>query len=137
MGVHGEADEGHFVAVSVRSGIHVDGADEVIAGLQKLGLDVSDLKSAFASLASKAAGAASAAAPRRSGRLAASIRPKTSKNYASARTSLPYAGVINYGSSTRNIAPARFMQHGDAVIRPIVVTTLEQAINRAIAAKGL
>lgn len=120
--------------------ITVTGVEELTRHLQALGLEVSDLDATFERLARTAATAAIAAAPRRSGRLAASIRPVVSRNMGAViagGAAAPYAAAINYGSHRRHIAPRRFMQRADAAIRPAVVPALERAINQAIAAKGL
>lgn len=55
---------------------------------------------------------AEARAPRRSGRLAASIRPQGTQRegrVAAGRASVPYAGPIHWGWKARNIEPQPFL----------------------------
>lgn len=115
------------------SGSHVEGVREVVRALDRLGWEVEDLKDVFSEISEKAADAIEAHTPRKSGRLAADVRGNRAKNKAvvtAGRSSVPYAGAINYGWSARNIAPAEFMQRGEAEIDP--VSLLEDGINQKI-----
>lgn len=123
-----------------RTGFKVEGLNKVVRDLHALGLDVDDLKTAFSTIASEAATVASGFAPKRTGRLAASIRGNRAKSKAvvtAGRASVPYAGAINYGWPRRGIAAQGFMQKTDAVMAPRAVKRLEEEINRLIRAKGL
>ena len=125
---------------AAEGGVRVEGLKELVRHLQSLGVEVQDLKGVFGELSTRAAGAAASFAPHRSGKLAASIRGSKAKNYATVKAGgarVPYAGAINYGWRRRHIAPSGFMQRADAVVRPTVVPAIEQAINLAIAARGL
>lgn len=121
-------------------GIRIEGLAKVVRDLQALGLEVSDLKEAFGSIASQGAELASGFAPRSSGRLAGNVRGNKAKNKAVISVggaSVPYAGPINYGWRTRNIAPAGFMQKADEAMQPKAAQQLEEAINHAIRRKNL
>ena len=123
-----------------RAGFHVEGLNQVVRDLQKMGVDVDDLKDAFAKIADEAAEAAASFAPRKSGRLAGDIRGNRAKSKAvvtAGRASVPYAGPINYGWPSRNIAPAGFMQRADQAMQARAVGLLEDEINQKIQQRGL
>lgn len=122
-----------------RVGFRVQGLTAVVRDLQRLGLDVDDLKDAFSEIASEGAERASAHAPRVSGRLAGDIRGNRAKSkavVAAGRASVPYAGAINYGWTSRNIKPSEFMQKADQDMQPRAIQMLEDEINRKIREKG-
>lgn len=121
-------------------GFRVEGLTSVVRGLQRLGLDVDDLKDAFAKISSEGAQIAAQHAPRRSGRLAGDVRGNRAKSKAvvtAGRASVPYAGPINYGWPRHGIAPALFMQAADAEMQPRALVLLEDEINRKIRERGL
>lgn len=122
------------------SGVRVTGLNKVVRELQALGLEVDDLKDAFADIASDAAQKAAGYAPRRSGRLVGSIRGNRAKNKAvvtAGKAKVPYAGAINYGWRRRRISPNPFMQKADADMAPVVVERLTAAIETIINERGL
>jgi len=121
--------------------IKVTGISELNRDLRRLGIDIEDLKDAMSKLAAMGAKAATSLAPSRSGALAGSIRGNRAKSKAvvtagRGRTS-QYAGVINYGSPRRGIAPRPFMQQADRQISPRIIPTLTADIDRLIREKGL
>lgn len=80
--------------------VHLSGLRETIRSLERLGVAVTDMKAVFLKIGNMVAGNAQSLAPRRSGRLAASIKPSKTKNKALVRAGsarVPYAGVIHYG----------------------------------------
>lgn len=126
--------------MAAQVGFKVQGLSQVVRALQEMGLEVEDLKDAFAKIAQEGAEAAAAAAPRKSGRLAADIRGNRAKSKAvvtAGRVSVPYAGPINYGWPSRGIEPAGFMQAADQQMQPIALRLLEDDINAKIRQKGL
>lgn len=126
--------------MAVNGGVRIQGLNRMVRDLQALGLDVEDLKDAFAPIAAEGARLAAGFAPNRTGRLAASIRGNRAKAKAvvtAGRARVPYAGPINYGWRKRGIAPAMFMQKADEAMRPRALAELEQAINRKIRERGL
>lgn len=126
--------------MAAQVGFKVQGLSQVVRALQEMGLEVDDLKDAFAKIAQEGAEAAAAAAPRKSGRLAADIRGNRAKSKAvvtAGRVSVPYAGPINYGWPSRGIEPAGFMQQADQQMQPIALRLLEDDINAKIRQKGL
>lgn len=123
-----------------RVGFKVTGLSAVVRGLKALGLEVEDLKQAFSRIAQEGADSAESHAPKRSGRLASSIRGNRAQSKAvvtAGRASVPYAGPINYGWPKRGIAASGFMQEADREMQPIAIQRLEEEINRQIKAKGL
>lgn len=105
-----------------------------------MGVEVDDLKAAFSKIADEGAQRAAAAAPVLSGALSGDIRGNRAKSKAvvtAGRSSLPYAGAINYGWPSRNIAAAGFMQAADQQMQPRALQMLEDEINQQIRRKGL
>lgn len=122
------------------SGFKVEGLSQYVRNLQALGLEVSDLKEAFAAVAQKGADIAADYAPKRSGRLAGSIRGNKAKAkavVAAGGRGAPYAGAINYGWPRRGIAPSSFMQRADEALRPYALHELDSEIQSKIRQKGL
>lgn len=121
-----------------RVGFRVEGLNAVVRDLKALGVEVEDLKDAFAAIADRGREAAAAAAPRRTGRLAADIRGNRAKSKAvvtAGRASVPYAGPINYGWPKRRIEPTHFMQRADEQLQPIALQLLEDDVNTKIEEK--
>lgn len=115
--------------------VQIDGLNKTIKGLQKAGVEVEDLKAAFADIASQVARLASSFAPKRSGNLRATIRGNKAKNKAvvtAGKARVPYAGPINYGWPRRGIAPALFMQRADAALAPQALRLLESGLDDAL-----
>jgi phage gpG-like protein len=82
--------------------VHVDGLREFRRDLKRTDAEVAkglqkELKGAVAKVSIEAA----ATAPRKSGALSRSYRPFTRGNIAGVRSTLPYAGVIEYGGTIR------------------------------------
>jgi phage gpG-like protein len=120
--------------------LKVDGLRQLTRDLEAAGVQVADLRAAFGGIAKEAATLAAGFAPRRSGRLAASIRASSAKNYATVsagNSRVPYAGAINYGWRRRNITGASFMQRADVAIRPHVLSDLVTAVDKLLRDKDL
>lgn len=120
--------------------IRIQGLNKVIRGLTKLGVSLDDLRPMFTDIAREASGHVRSETPRRSGRLAASVRPSASARRAVVRAggaAAKYAGPINYGWPSRGIAPAGFMQKGSDAIEPKVIPALEDGISTIIREAGL
>lgn len=115
--------------------VEVDGLKQLVRDLEKSGVQVADLKAAFGGIAREARDLAAGFAPRRSGKLAASIRASAAKNYATVTAGgrgVAYAGPINYGWPKRNITGSGFMEKADAAIRPRVLQDLVTAVDRLL-----
>lgn len=86
--------------------LQVQGARQLRASLKAAGLSVQDLKDAHAAVAEQVARDSAATVPRRTGRLAASVRPSGTQTAAivrAGRKAVPYAGPIHWGWPKRNI----------------------------------
>jgi hypothetical protein len=121
--------------MAVQDGVRVEGLNSLVRDLERLGANVDDLKDAFAAIASEGAEKAAGFAPRRTGRLAESVRGNRAKNRAvitAGKASISYAVVVNYGSPKRHIAASQFMQKADQAMRPIALERIEAAISTAI-----
>ena len=118
----------------------IDGLNAVVRDLLAMGLEVEDMKGAFSEIARMGAKVAAGHAPKRSGRLARDVRGNRARNkavIAAGRSSLPYAGPINYGWAKQNIQPSGFMQKADKEMQPYALRRLELAINTSVRKRGL
>lgn len=124
------------------SGIHIEGVRETVRNLEKLGVDVEDLRAAFGAISSEVVTEAQGIVPRgETGRLAGSIKPARTKNKAVVRagtpTGVPYAGVINYGYPARGIAPTEFLTTPANRDPQRHATTIERELEALIVRYGL
>lgn len=118
-----------------RAGVHVEGLREFVRKLEKLGVEVQDLKAAFKKVGTLVAADAQALVPRRSGALAASIRPSNNKNKSVVRAGgarVPYAGVINYGWPGRGIPASLFLNNAANRNQGKAVLTIEQELDALV-----
>ena len=86
--------------------VRVEGARELRRTLKRAGVSVEDLKDANAAAGAIVVAAARPTAPRRSGRLAGTIRASRAAASATVRAggaSVPYAGVIHWGWPAHHI----------------------------------
>lgn len=128
------------MARASRGTMAVDGLNALVRDLQKLGVEVDDLKDVFQPIAQMAAKSAASFAPVQTGNLRDTIRGNRAKNKAvvtAGRARVPYAGPINYGWAARNIQPALFLQKADEVMGPKAVEMLEEGIDKLIDRLGL
>lgn len=98
--------------MSDQARVEVEGLDRLIRTLRKAQIDVSELKEAHAAVARMVADAASARAPRRSGKLAGSVRGAKQLKRArvmAGRAAVPYAGPIHWGWPARGIVAQPFV----------------------------
>ncbi|MGV8967192.1 MAG: hypothetical protein ACOH2F_13025 [Cellulomonas sp.] len=99
--------------------VEVAGLRKALREMEKLGVDVEDMKDVFAGIATEASRVMEGFTPSKSGALRASIRGNRAKSKAVVRIGkarVPYAGAINYGWPKRNIRPANFTGRTDAVM---------------------
>lgn len=116
------------------SGVRVEGLRETVRSLERMGVEVSDLKAAFKKIGTVVANDAKNLTPVLTGRLAASIRPSNTKNKAVIRAGgarIPYAGVQEYGHYN-NIEPHNFMRGAVAANQKSAVKALDDELNRLI-----
>lgn len=92
--------------------MRVEGARTLRATLKAAGIGVQDLKDAHKVVADQVLRDARPVAPRRTGRLAASMRSSGTQAAAIVRAGgarVPYANPIHWGWEKRNIAPNRWL----------------------------
>ena len=120
--------------------VRVEGLNKTLKALQSYGVEVADLKDVMAGIAREGATLAARYAPKRSGRLAGTVRGNKAKAKAvviAGRARVPYAGAINYGWPKRNIKALLFMQRADKELAPRAVEMLEAGLDRAAGKVGL
>jgi hypothetical protein len=124
----------------VKPEIRVEGADELRRHLRSLEGDVRNLKDAHKAAAEVVAKDAERQAPRRSGRLAGSIRAAGQARQGVVRAGfarIPYANVIHFGWAGHNIEPQPFLY--DALDRRTseVLDTYETQVNNLLRSNDL
>lgn len=94
-------------------GITVTGLDELRRGLRRVNTELpKELTRIHRGIAQPVAERARGRAPRKSGRLAGSVKAQAGQKYArvaAGRKLIPYAGVIHFGWPRRNIRPQPFL----------------------------
>lgn len=88
-------------------------------------------------IANKYVAVMAAIAPKHSGKLAASFKPRKQKENARVLNPVKYAKIVNYGNPKRGIKPANFVQRADAILADDVVKLLEQGVDELIAKEQL
>lgn len=122
--------------VDRQAGIRVQGARELRASLRRMGADLADLKAANARAAAIVAAAAAARAPRRTGRLAGSIRGNRAVGRAQVLgggARVPYAGPIHWGWPSHHIEPQPFASEAAQATEPTWLPAYQQDIDAAVA----
>jgi hypothetical protein len=122
--------------VAGRPAVEVDGLRTLRRSLKAAGLKVDDLKAAHAAVARIVVGAAQPRVPRRTGRLAASMRGAGQAGAAVVRAgsaSVPYAGPIHWGWPARHIAARPFYVDAAAASQTAWTTTYLSALEDIIA----
>ena len=84
-------------------GVEVKGAEQLAASMRAAGRDLADWSAVNEDAAAIIANDARGRAPRRSGRLSASIRPAGTRDEARVDVGVVYAGVQEFGWPRRNI----------------------------------
>jgi hypothetical protein len=101
--------------------VRVEGLDQLVRTLNKAKADLGDLKDANQAAGRMVAADAVARAPRRTGRLAGTIRASRQARRAqvvAGRSSVPYAGPIHWGWPARGIASQPFLSAAAQATEP-------------------
>jgi hypothetical protein len=117
------------------SRVEVVGRARLVRTLRQAGHDVEDLKDAHQAVAAVVAAAAAATAPRRTGKLAASVRGNRAVGRAvvrAGRASVPYAGPVHWGWPSRNIAAQPFVAEAAQVTEPVWLALYENGVVKAL-----
>lgn len=115
--------------------VTVDGLPQLRRQLRQFAGDVSDLKDANTEAAAIVASAAAARAPKRTGRLAASIRGNRAVGRAQVRgggARVPYAGPIHWGWPVRHITPQPFVVDAAQATEHVWMAAYETQLHKAI-----
>lgn len=124
-----------------KTGISVEGLREFVRDLEKLGVELDDLKDIFARISNRATDVMQTKVPVFRGDLRASARGNRAKNKAVVtvgnRRRVAYAGAINYGWRARGIRPANFVAATDAVMKTEALELLDEGITDLIKRYGL
>lgn len=135
MDVHGEAYQDYLLGCLMAKivDVEVEGAEQVIADLKGLGNDLKDIP--MEEVSTMYVKVTSALAPKRTGRLANSIRPANGKNEAGAMALAPYAHIVNYGSVY--MKPTYFMNRADDMLKGKTLASVEESVDNLIENRGL
>lgn len=116
--------------------VRITGLRETVRSLERLGVDVQDLKAAFRTVSDEVATEARAEVPVQSGALQGTIRPANTKNKSVVRagtpTGVPYAGAINYGWEAHGIQATEFLTRPANTDTEGKVRTIESELERLI-----
>lgn len=119
--------------------IEVQGVRELDRDLAAVSAQLEDPANAISKIAKEGERLVARAAPKRTGRLAASARGRTAGSEAvvTAGEGLAYGGVINDGWPRHNIAAVHYMEKAEAALEPRAVELLDQGITQVIRRRGL
>lgn len=116
--------------------VQVEGLATLTRTMRKAGEDLSDLKDANARAAAIVVSAAAGMAPRRSGRLAGTIRGTRAAGRArvqAGRASVPYAAPIHWGWPARGIKAQPFLSEAARATEgqwlPVYLQDVERALS--------
>lgn len=116
-------------------GIRVEGAANLRRTMRRAGEDLQDIKDAHAAAGAIVGGRARAEAPRRSGRLAASVRWSGTNTTATIRAGfarVPYAAPIHWGWPARGIKSQPFISEAATSTEAQWTALYEQAVERIL-----
>ena len=115
--------------------LRVDGARQLRTSMKAAGVDLSDLNAVNKQTASLVSAKATSGAPRRTGALAATVRPAGTRTAAivrAGRATVPYANVIEWGWKARNIEAQPFVKEAAHSTEPEWTSFYETAIAKII-----
>jgi phage gpG-like protein len=116
--------------------IQVKGARELRRTLKRAGVSIEDLKDANAAAGSIVVAAGRTTAPRRSGRLAGSIRASRAAASATVRAggaSVPYAGVIHWGWPGHHISARPWLSEAATSTESAWLAAYEAGVEKVLA----
>lgn len=113
----------------------VEGLTAVVQALHEAAEEVDDLAAPLDRIAEHGATRAAAYAPKRTRRLATSLRGTRDGLRASVATSVTYAWPVNSGSVKRRIRPTLFLQRAEADVEPYAVQQLQDHVSDLIRRK--
>lgn len=115
----------------------VSGADEVAAQMRLLGYRSRDMRKVFTQLGNEIVADAQAHAPRKSGRLAGSIRANAWSTGVRVGSPVRYTGVQEYGWRRHGIEPHYFLTNAADSKEQAAADDIAAEVNRLIKEAGL
>ena len=118
----------------------VHGLRETVRTLERLGVEVQDLKAGFKKAGNVVVDEAKTIVPVRSGKLMNTIRASNTKNKAVVRAGgarVPYAGVIHWGWPAHGIEATHYLTDAAERKEAQVVSVIDDELNRLIAQLNL
>jgi hypothetical protein len=117
---------------AVSASVHVTGAEKVAGMLADAAAAMHDLTPANTDAARLIESAASARAPRRTGRLAASGRASGTADAAVVNYAVPYSGPIHNGWPAHNIRPNPFVNEAALAVQDQVLGVYLDYVNQSM-----
>lgn len=108
--------------------VEVVGLRELIKAMRAAGVDLDELKVASSRAAATVASAASARAPRRSGRMASRVKGNNARRKATVAVNTVYAGPVHYGWPARHITAQPFVIDAAQATEPTWLPAYEAEI---------
>jgi HK97 gp10 family phage protein len=108
------------------------GVDELTSTMHKAGEALAAMDSAHGKASAMIASAAAAAAPRRSGRLASSVRAGKGGGKGTVDVTAAYAGPIHWGWPSRHIDPQPFAMNAARATEPQWIKFYEEETQKAL-----
>lgn len=112
--------------------VRVDGAARLRQTMKAAGLKLRDLSAVNRRTAAKVVQAAGPGAPRRTGVLAASVKPSGTQRVAAARSNLVYAPVVHFGWPARGQAAQPWVFQAAIATEPEWTGYYEQEIDKLL-----
>jgi hypothetical protein len=119
--------------------VEVEGLRELVRDLERAGVEVDDLKDALGRIAAVGADTAQGYTPRKSGKLAGSVRGNRAKNRAQVligTARVRYAGPILFGWPRRGIRAARTIARTDQTMADRAPLILDDELSRIFTKYG-
>lgn len=116
-------------------GVALVGADRMRKTLKAAGRDLADLREPYLNASRKVAAAAGPRTPRRTGRLAASIRPGASRAGGVVRAGgakVPYANPIHWGWPKRGIKAQPWLSQAAQATEPDWIKDFMEELDQAV-----
>jgi len=115
--------------------INTTGIKELEKSLTSLGFDFAELSKANLEIGKIVANRAATLAPKRTGKLANSIKPKPDKTkvrISAGGAGVPYAGVIEYGWAKRNIKKQSYIMKAAGQLKNEIIEKYKNNIDDLI-----
>ena len=112
--------------------IKIEGLDTFVSTMAKAQQALQELGAAHQAASALIASAVAAAAPRRSGRLAGSVRAAGGRSGAAVDVTAPYSGPIEWGWPSRHIDGTHFAMNAARATEPQWIKFYEADVQKAL-----